>query len=76
MRILTANGPEGGSLDYVKKLDTVIASADIVAADSYAATLFGLNGYNDISAITMATIAGLGQSDLSKIRIEDIPVGG
>jgi uncharacterized protein (DUF362 family) len=42
VRILTANGPTGGSLKDVKKLDTIIASTDIVAADSYATSLFGL----------------------------------
>ena len=36
IRILTANGPTGGSLDDVKRLDTIIASADVVAADAYA----------------------------------------
>jgi uncharacterized protein (DUF362 family) len=47
VRILTAHGPSGGSLDDVKKLDTIIASPDIVAADSYAATLFGLQPHDD-----------------------------
>src|SRR5574342_392628 len=32
-RILTANGPQGGSLEDVKKLDTVIAGVDQVAID-------------------------------------------
>ena len=44
MRVLTANGPTGGDLNDVERLDTVLASADIVAADSYAATLFDLSG--------------------------------
>ena len=38
IRILMANGPTGGSLDDVKQLDTIIASADVVAADAYATT--------------------------------------
>ena len=42
IRILTANGPTGGNLDDVKRLDTIIASADVVAADAYAAGLFGM----------------------------------
>ena len=50
VRILMDHGPTGGSLDDVKQIDTIIASPDIVAADSYAATLFGLQP-DDISYI-------------------------
>lgn len=46
VRILVANGPTGGDLNDVRKLDTIIASTDIVAADSYTATLFGLKAEN------------------------------
>ena len=42
VRILMANGPTGGNLNDVKQLDTVIASADVVAADAYATSLFGM----------------------------------
>ncbi len=71
VRILLDHGPTGGSLDDVKQMDTVIASADIVAADSYAATLFGLTGV-DISYIQAASDMGLGQMDLSAVNIEEI----
>ncbi len=37
VRILMANGPTGGDLNDVKQTNTVIASPDIVTADSYAA---------------------------------------
>jgi uncharacterized protein (DUF362 family) len=73
VRILTANGPTGGSLDDVKRLDTVIASADIVSADAYAATLFGLTS-QDVRHIRLAGEAGLGQADLKAIKIEEIAV--
>ncbi len=75
VRILTANGPTGGNLDDVKKLDTVIASPDIVAADSYAASLFGLKP-DDLAYIQAATAMGLGRSDLSNLKIEELIVGG
>ena len=75
VRILTAHGPSGGNLDDVKQLDTVIVSPDIVAADSYAATLFGL-GQSDLSYIQAAAAMGLGQSDLGGMKIEEIAVGG
>ena len=75
VRILMANGPTGGDLSDVKKLDTVIASPDIVAADSYATTLFGLQPEN-IPYISPAVAMGLGRSDLGNLRIEEIQAGG
>jgi uncharacterized protein (DUF362 family) len=73
VRILMANGPTGGNLNDVKKLDTVIASADIVAADSYAATLFDLQP-DDIDYVRVGAAAGLGRSDLKSLKIEEIQV--
>lgn len=75
VRILTANGPTGGNLDDVKKMDTVIASRDILAADTYAASLFGVDPFS-LAYITAGTEAGIGQSDLSQLKIEEISVGG
>ncbi len=66
-RILTENGPQGGSLSYVKKMDTIIAGTDQVAIDSYGATLFGLKG-EDIGYIRIAHQRGLGQMDLQKVN--------
>ncbi|MGA9348500.1 MAG: DUF362 domain-containing protein [Anaerolineae bacterium] len=74
VRILVANGPTGGNLDDVKKMDTVIASPDIVAADSYAATMFGLQP-DDLSYVRAAAAMGLGRSDLDSLKIEEIAVG-
>ncbi len=74
IRILTRNGPTGGNLKDVQKLDTVIASADFVAADSYAATLFGLKP-EDVPYIPAAAAMGLGRSDLQNLRIEEINLG-
>ena len=74
VRILVANGPTGGNLDDVKKMDTVIASPDIVAADSFAATLFGLQP-DDLAYVRAATDMGLGRSDLDGLKIEEIIVG-
>jgi uncharacterized protein (DUF362 family) len=72
-RILLRNGPTGGNLDDVKQMDTVIASADAVAADSYAATLFGMTG-PDIGYIRLGAEMGLGQMDLGAIKVEEIAV--
>jgi uncharacterized protein (DUF362 family) len=74
VRILTANGPTGGDLADVKQLDTVIASRDIVAADAYATTLFGLTG-SDIEYIQASADMGLGTMDMASINIQEINLG-
>jgi uncharacterized protein (DUF362 family) len=71
VRILTRNGPTGGNLDDVKRMDTVIASADVVAADTYAATLFDLTPA-DVPYIQLGAEMGIGQSDLKAIKVEEI----
>lgn len=71
VRILTAHGPTGGYLEDVKQTDTVIASRDIVAADAYATTLFGLTA-NDIGYIKKSARMGLGTMDLGSINIQEI----
>ncbi len=73
VRILVDNGPTGGSLDDVRRMDTVIVGTDVVAADAYAATLFGLKG-TDIGHIRLAGEMGLGRTDLDGLRIEEITV--
>ncbi len=72
-RTLMANGPTGGNLNDVRLSQTIIASADIVAADSQAATLFGLSGA-DIGYIPLAAAMGLGTMDLNAIKIEEFSV--
>ena len=52
----------------VKVLNKVIASSDIVAADAYATTLFGLKP-EDISTTVAAYRRGLGEMNLSRIRL-------
>ncbi len=67
-RILTAHGPQGGNLADVKVLNKVIASTDIVAADSFATTLFGMKP-SDIAVTVAAHKRGLGQMELSRIKL-------
>ncbi len=73
VRILTANGPQGGNLADVKKLDTVIASVDQVAVDSYGATLFGMKG-SDLGYVRFANKLGIGNMDMSRINIKMLKV--
>lgn len=67
-RILVDHGPQGGDLADVKVTNTVIASADIVAADAYATTLFGKKP-SDIGVTVAAARRGLGEMDLRKVRV-------
>jgi uncharacterized protein (DUF362 family) len=73
VRILTDNGPQGGSLSDVKQLNTIVAGKDQVAVDAFGATLFGLKGRN-IGSVVAGYKAGLGIMDLSKVRIKRISV--
>ena len=70
VRILMANGPTGGNLNDVKKTNTIIASPDIVAADAYATSLFGLKP-SDVAYIPAAAKLGLGTMDLKSVKVEE-----
>ena len=67
-RILTDNGPQGGSLKDVRVLDTLIGSVDPVAADAVATTLFGLDP-ETISSTVAAHRMGLGQMDPARMNL-------
>jgi len=70
-RILTKNGPQGGSLEDVSLRHTVFATTDPVAADAYGTTLFDLAP--DAVAPTVAAYKmGLGEMALDKCRITEI----
>ena len=76
-RVLKAHGPNSGTPEDVAVTRQVIAGVDPVAADSYAARLFGevtgraLAG-EDIGYIRIGHEMGLGEIDLDKIAIEEI----
>ena len=73
VRVLVRNGPTGGNLADVHKIDHVIATHDFVAADSYAATMFGIDPLS-LSYVVAGTAMGLGRSDLQNLDIHDIPL--
>ncbi len=73
VRILTANGPTGGSLSDVKQLNLVAVGTDQVALDSFGATLFGLKG-SDLGYVRLGAKAGLGVMDLAKLKIKKVRV--
>lgn len=71
VRILVNNGPQGGNLNDVKETKTIIASIDPVAADAYAATLFGLRP-TELGFLVEAQKRGLGSFDFNQMKIEKI----
>lgn len=66
-RILLRNGPQGGNKRDVEWRNTLIASSDIVAADSVAATLFGFRP-EDIPTVVAGARRGLGIMDLKRMQ--------
>lgn len=71
VRILTANGPQGGNLADAKQLNMVVAGRDQVAVDAYGATLFGLQGAA-LGYVVAGHKAGLGTMNLAGLRIKKI----
>lgn len=70
-RILLRNGPQGGDLNDVKILHTVLATTDPVAADAYATTLFGLSP-DAVPSTVAAHKMGLGEMDLDRCNIKKV----
>jgi uncharacterized protein (DUF362 family) len=73
-RLLQRNGPQGGRVADVEIADTVIATTDPVAADAFAATLFGLQP-DDIDSTKAAYEMGLGEIEINKMTIKRARLG-
>lgn len=73
VRILTGNGPVGGNLADVKRMDTVAAGTDIVALDAFGAELMG-HEKGAIGAVVAAEKAGLGKMDYRSLALREIAV--
>ncbi len=71
VRILTKHGPQGGNLEDVKKLDTVVVGKDQVAVDAFATSFFDLRP-TDLEYLRLAQDNGIGTMDLSQLRIKRI----
>lgn len=71
IRILTANGPTGGSLKDVKRMDTLAAGTDIVALDAFGAEILG-HSPQDIQSVVAGHRAGLGEMDYRKLNPQEI----
>lgn len=71
VRILTGNGPSGGSLSDVKQMDTVIAGIDPVAVDARAAWLFDIDPV-EVRHLVLGQETGLGVIDLDPARVREV----
>lgn len=69
--VMKQNGPRGVSVDDVVTMKSQIISRDIVAADSAAAKLFGMQP-DDIGHINIADAMGIGKKDLNSLKINRI----
>jgi len=74
IRVLTANGPTGGDLKDVKRLNIVAASVDIVALDTFGCEILNYDP-NRIGTVKKGFEAGLGQMDYkNKLKYQEILV--
>jgi uncharacterized protein (DUF362 family) len=72
-RVITRNGPGGGNLADVAQIGSMIISPDIVAADSAAFALVNRK-QGEVEYVRIASEAGHGQMDLSKLNISRLNV--
>jgi uncharacterized protein (DUF362 family) len=66
IEVMMTNGPTGGSISDLKRADTLIASCDQVAADSYGCTLLGLK-VSELPYLRKAQQAGVGTTDYQSL---------
>jgi uncharacterized protein (DUF362 family) len=72
-RVITRNGPGGRGLADVAQIGSMIISPDIVAADSAAFALVNRR-QGEVEHVRLASEAGFGQMDLSKLNISRLSV--
>ncbi len=69
--VMMRNGPRGTSVNDLSLMKSLIISADMVAADSAAAKIFGINP-DDVQYIKIADQMKAGTKDLTKLKINRI----
>jgi len=67
IEVMMTNGPTGGSVSDLRRADTLIASCDQVAADSYGCRLLNLD-VSDLPYLTKAEKAGAGTTDYESLK--------
>ncbi len=65
--VMMTNGPTGGSVSDLRRANTLIASTDMVAADSYGCGLLDLK-VTDLPYLAKAESAGAGTTDIDSLK--------
>jgi len=65
--VMMTNGPTGGSVSDLKRKNTLIASTDMVAADSFGCSLLDLRP-SDLPYLSKAHQAGAGTTDYESLK--------
>lgn len=65
--VMMTNGPTGGSVSDLRRANTLIASCDMVAADSFGCSLLDLK-VSDLPYLAKAQIAGAGATDYESLK--------
>ncbi len=65
--VMMTNGPTGGSVSDLRRADILVASTDMVAADSYGCTLLDL-AVSDLPYLTKAERAGAGTTSYEALK--------
>jgi len=65
--VMMTNGPTGGSVEDLRRANTLIASCDMVAADSYGCSLLDLKA-SDLPYLAKAQIADAGTTDYESLK--------
>ncbi len=68
-RVLMANGPQGGNLNDVKLVKTVVAGVDPVAIDAFGASFLGLKA-EQIPYIVIGHQRGLGNMNYAELQVK------
>jgi uncharacterized protein (DUF362 family) len=65
--VMMTNGPTGGSISDLRRANTLIASTDCVAADSYGCSLLDMK-VSDLPYLAKAEKAGVGTTDYESLK--------
>ncbi|MFO0652764.1 MAG: DUF362 domain-containing protein [Polyangiales bacterium] len=71
VRVLLRNGPQGGNVDDTRRMDTVVATIDQVAADAYGCTLIGQRPEN-LAYLRIAEERRIGTTRWQDLRPREI----
>lgn len=71
--VMKQNGPRGVSVEDVVSMKSLLISTDIVAIDTAATKLFGMNP-DDVRYIQLASAQKVGRMDLENLRIKRLTI--